>query len=360
MDIRKTGNSVTVSWEPKPHKIHLSLRNVRQNRVLRQVLCEPNTNTFTFAFVPPNTEYALTASIISNKIDNSSDTVTDQITMNVTTNASSCVSTPNGLAQRTLPPHIGILMVTPEHSLGKWLNDAPGNYIYTFWSPFNTPESRRFFDRLFELALFILPHQNDPLIPVVHPIDRYCIDLTRPTEWSRSKKVRRHKNEFYLTVSHDFETALRVTAQGHGTTKGTWLTPEFIELLVQMHKDPNAHVRHHSFELRERSTHKLAAVTVGFSLGSAYHDYSTYTIIRDSRSCGNILSKVVGDTLTKCGYTIWYWGIKANYMKEYDECGGVELNRDKFWNVWSAATQVPSPRNIVQFVENGEALIQPK
>merc|ERR1719473_2091917 len=62
-------------------------------------------------------------------------------------------------------------------------------------------------------------------------------------------------------------------------------------------------------------------------------------MIRDTRSAGAVLTKVVGQLLVECGFTLWYWGFKNPYMAEYDgEYGGVQLdNNREFWPRWQQA-----------------------
>jgi hypothetical protein len=38
------------------------------------------------------------------------------------------------------------------------------------------------------------------------------------------------------------------------------------------------------------------------------------TLIRDHRSCGAILSRLVGAILQRMGVHLWYWGYKVAYM----------------------------------------------
>ncbi len=48
-------------------------------------------------------------------------------------------------------------------------------------------------------------------------------------------------------------------------------------------------------------------MTVGFSVGHAYHDFSMVNPLTDKRSCGHLLTKTL---LRHCVYDIWYWGKK--------------------------------------------------
>merc|ERR1711939_738586 len=83
----------------------------------------------------------------------------------------------------------------------------------------------------------------------------------------------------------------------------------------------------------------MAAAIMALSLGDIFHDYSTVTFMRDDRSPGAILTKVVGHLLVESGYTMWYWGFKNPYMAEYDGAyGGTMMdNGREFWPKWQAA-----------------------
>merc|ERR1712151_914633 len=77
---------------------------------------------------------------------------------------------------------------------------------------------------------------------------------------------------------------------------------------------------------------------MGFSVGDIFHDYSMATAIRDDRSPGAILTKVLGYLLVSSGFSLWYWGFKNPYMAEYDASyGGMTVENADFWPRWKAA-----------------------
>eukprot|EP00005_Dracoamoeba_jomungandri_P011105 CAMPEP_0174264876 /NCGR_PEP_ID=MMETSP0439-20130205/24354_1 /TAXON_ID=0 /ORGANISM="Stereomyxa ramosa, Strain Chinc5" /LENGTH=77 /DNA_ID=CAMNT_0015351025 /DNA_START=144 /DNA_END=374 /DNA_ORIENTATION=- len=55
---------------------------------------------------------------------------------------------------------------------------------------------------------------------------------------------------------------------------------------------------------------------------------------RDKRGVGHILTKSLGYLLQQCGYKFWYWGVKGDYMKEYDNYGGRDFGRIEFFERW--------------------------
>ena len=72
-----------------------------------------------------------------------------------------------------------------------------------------------------------------------------------------------------------------------------------------------------------------------------YEDYSMCTPIRDHRSAGHILSKLVAYVLQQLGVKIWYWGYKMEYMEEYCcKYGAREIERSEFYDIWKSVKDV--------------------
>ena len=116
---------------------------------------------------------------------------------------------------------------------------------------------------------------------------------------------------------------------------GTWMSEQLLDVIVGQRAQADASCRHHSFELFEGN--ELVAVTLGYSIGRCYHDYSMATFVRDKRSLGHLLTKAQGHLLKNAGYSIWYFGIKGEYMKEFDSYGGANLDRIEFHRKWMKA-----------------------
>merc|ERR1712216_1098562 len=65
-----------------------------------------------------------------------------------------------------------------------------------------------------------------------NPTSRYCLDLTKCAPWLRSKKVKRHKSDFCLTVNAQYETTFNECERTHTrNSKGTWITPDLVRAL---------------------------------------------------------------------------------------------------------------------------------
>ena len=104
---------------------------------------------------------------------------------------------------------------------------------------------------------------------------------------------------------------------------------------------------------------RLAATTFGFASGCAFHDFTMATFIRDSRSPGAVLSLAVGHILQNCGFGLWYWGFKGEYMTRYDQYGGKDFGRDDFSEIWTTLCHSEPSISIRDFIANGRALVPP-
>lgn len=185
-----------------------------------------------------------------------------------------------------------------------------------------------------------------------------------------NKKVRRaiKDRQLRLRVREDkkgLAESLRMCKDYHVQKHGrTWLTDELIELLsatsshAGVSNEPNENVRMLTIELvRERlggGDYDVLAGCCSFSLGALFHDYSMYTPSSlpasvDSScespgeeqaahvSYGSVLTRIIFDALYHCGYDMWYWGFKIDYMEEYEKkYGGKDVSRCSFYKRWMA------------------------
>eukprot|EP00931_Biecheleriopsis_adriatica_P124559 TRINITY_DN99700_c0_g1_i1.p1 TRINITY_DN99700_c0_g1~~TRINITY_DN99700_c0_g1_i1.p1 ORF type:complete len:397 (-),score=66.70 TRINITY_DN99700_c0_g1_i1:243-1433(-) len=244
--------------------------------------------------------------------------------------------------------------VGPEHRLGQWLSESPEDTVWTLESGYDMMRT------LWLNACFTLPNPQSPLMTCPNPISRYCLDLTKGQPWLQSKKVRRHKKDFRLTLNADYRKTFQTCERTHTLDgKGTWITSELVDHLDRCRME-NSALKIYSIELWEKRTGKLAAAIMALSLGDIFHDYTTATMLRDSRSPGAILTKVVGHLLREAGYTLWYWGFKNPYMAEYDgQYGGLTLdNQREFWPRWKRATDISSsgePCDLALHVPKGDS-----
>eukprot|EP00812_Abedinium_dasypus_P008437 NODE_2199_length_978_cov_191.244854.p1 GENE.NODE_2199_length_978_cov_191.244854~~NODE_2199_length_978_cov_191.244854.p1 ORF type:complete len:294 (-),score=75.75 NODE_2199_length_978_cov_191.244854:79-960(-) len=222
--------------------------------------------------------------------------------------------------------------VGEEHELGEWLAGCPSDTVWAFKPSFEM------MCRLWFNACFTLPSPGSPITTCPNPMNRYCVDLTRRAPWLQSKKVRRHKADFRLVVNGDYKRTFWDVKKTHErNNKGVWITSELVDALDRC-RCLNGDIKVYAIELIEKSSGKVAAVIMSFSIGDIFHDYSTVTMIVDKRSTGAILTKAVGHLLVGCGYTTWYWGFKNPYMAEYDgSYGGEEMSNPDFWLKWKRA-----------------------
>lgn len=235
-----------------------------------------------------------------------------------------------------IPAEMWMTYVGVEHELGEWLGSCPEDMVWAVQPSFELLRG------LWRNACFTLPSTGSPMTQCPNPISRYCLDLTRSQPWLRSKKVRRHKGDFRVTVNADYRQTFKHCEKIHlENHRSTWITPDLVSSLDRCRKE-DSDLKVYSIELWEKSSGKLAAAIMGLSMGDVFHDYTMATMMRDDRSPGAILTKVVGHLLTEAGYTLWYWGYKNPYMAEYDgQYGGLLMNNAKdFWPRWRSAMEM--------------------
>jgi len=217
------------------------------------------------------------------------------------------------------------------------------------WLFITAPISNFTLCELFYNALFFLPgcHHDQSIAVLPNGLHRVCIDLRNPINWFKNKKKSKKMREFKLFIKKNFKEELLEAASIHHEEKGmTWLSPDLIDQLcsISSQQQPHRKIELFCFQLVEKTSGKTAACTFGFGCGRAFHDYTMCTFQRDDRSCGTLLSKIVGRILQTMGYKLWYWGNLVEYMKQYAVHYGLcEIPRPEFYRIWNSlrAQQVP-------------------
>eukprot|EP00927_Polykrikos_kofoidii_P035198 TRINITY_DN29784_c0_g1_i1.p1 TRINITY_DN29784_c0_g1~~TRINITY_DN29784_c0_g1_i1.p1 ORF type:complete len:484 (+),score=50.04 TRINITY_DN29784_c0_g1_i1:86-1537(+) len=257
---------------------------------------------------------------------------------------------------RCLPPAGNSSFLLPWFSFGEWLLKVPGNYCYA------SSLDPTFVVRLLEHGLFVLP--SDSVFSCPFPEEPFVFlwqaSEGRPHTFHRSKMLRRYRNEFTFSCNHDFACHLRRCMEYHHEKGGTWINNKLIDLLVSIDRDPCNEVRMFCFELWEKATGALAAASFGFAIGGFFHDFSMCCLIQDRRSAGSILTKAIGSVLRDCGVTVWYWGCKIDYMREYEAHGAREISRLEYYRTLRAATRIKLAKDPAELIQSGGALIQPR
>ncbi|CAK9106178.1 unnamed protein product, partial [Durusdinium trenchii] len=340
VSLESTVNSIKANWmvqlsvEPQTPVTVISRlipSTLEGHQCCKEVIAGPDgviSGVCEFHFLRPSQEYTFWLGREGSK---------DALLQRSVTTARCGRDTPFQMAM-LIPPDMWTTYVGPEHQLGSWLGSCPEDMVWTVKPSFELLRA------LWRNACFTLPSRGSPITQCPNPISRYCLDLTKGQPWLRSKKVRRHKGDFRLTVNADYQQTFKHCERVHVEThRSTWITPDLIRSLDQCRQD-NADLKVYSIELWEKSTGQLAAAIMALSIGDVFHDYTMATMIRDSRSAGAVLTKVVGQLLTEAGYTLWYWGYKNPYMAEYDgQYGGLLMNNEKdFWPRWRRAMDLAS------------------
>ena len=196
-------------------------------------------------------------------------------------------------------------------------------------------------ERIMRLMLFALPHEwhGQTFVIMPNPINRFCIDLrTRsespPMDWFRNRKLQKFAGDFTVVVDTDLRPHLAMAKAYHESRSGgTWMTQELMELLQIISRGARDVVQCFSFSLVEKSSGETAAACLGFASGGVYQDYTMCTPMRDHRSCGALLSRIVSAILQQIGISVWYWGYRMPYMQEYSAYGAREFSRREFNDV---------------------------
>lgn len=222
---------------------------------------------------------------------------------------------------------LGPLHVTFEHLpyIEIIARTVPGEFLVTNdWSV-------NFWVELLSRSLFTLPMSSvqHELILLPCPEKRYCI--TDFDAKQRQRKLKKYHSLFDIRVNSDFELALRTAADWHRGHNGTWLSSSCVANLLSIYRSQNSKVRMVSFEAWEKATGELAAVSLGYSCGLNFHDFSACTIIRDKRSIGTILLERQRELLAQAGCKLWYLGFKIPYMQFLN---GSELDSKSFFELW--------------------------
>ncbi len=170
--------------------------------------------------------------------------------------------------------------------------------------------------------------------------------------------LRRYRSQFELSCNMDLSGHLRRCAEYHEGKGGTWISEPFIELMVQIHRNPDNRVKVYAFELWDKATGKLAAASFGLAIGSFFHDFSMCCLLQDQRSAGTVLTKALGSLLRVCGVATWYWGCKISYMQEYEAHGAAEVSRAEYYSRLRSELEQPLKHDPEYMIHSDQALVQ--
>eukprot|EP01060_Flectonema_neradi_P036894 TRINITY_DN726_c1_g1_i1.p1 TRINITY_DN726_c1_g1~~TRINITY_DN726_c1_g1_i1.p1 ORF type:complete len:365 (+),score=68.37 TRINITY_DN726_c1_g1_i1:33-1097(+) len=245
----------------------------------------------------------------------------------------------------------------------QWVHDVEDEYL---WSRRELLEDKKFVRKLYREACFVLPSASSYMVVLPNPRKRYCIDLTKNVKWDRDKRMRKSRlSRYRLTMDRHFKKSVKAIRDAHSFVHGpaaTWLDDDLCNFLEEDHLkvDPVTKIQHHTFELWEGD--ELLAVCAGFTSGAMWHDYTHAAVVRDERRAGTILTKTVGDLLSKCGYKLWYWGVcsqSTSYMSDYNSYGGGEFPREEFVPLWRDAMQSTPTLTPIEAMSEGLSLVEP-
>eukprot|EP01062_Namystynia_karyoxenos_P024091 TRINITY_DN19355_c0_g1_i1.p1 TRINITY_DN19355_c0_g1~~TRINITY_DN19355_c0_g1_i1.p1 ORF type:complete len:470 (+),score=100.87 TRINITY_DN19355_c0_g1_i1:62-1411(+) len=278
---------------------------------------------------------------------------------------------PCALQLRLPPPELDVPDLDPRdyvsrgHPIGAVARVSHNDYL---WSRPDLADDDAFLYDLFMEAVFYLPSGCVAQLP--NPRHRFCIDLAKEVNWARSRRVRKAVKcgRWRMRCATDRASVargLRIAAEVHSELYGvTWLTPSYISTIARQAADPHAPVRHLVVELWDTTTDALVAVICSFCRGRCFHDYTHATVQRDSERLGTLLTKVTGHLLRRCGYELWYWGLRdpggsTEYMGDFVPYGGSDWPRAEFCPKWHSLLQQTPKQLPWDAIEQGSALLQP-
>lgn len=252
-----------------------------------------------------------------------------------------------------------------------------------------------FFNGLFTLPQNISnPYRPSWLVQLPNSKERYALDLRSPITssfsppanapviptslapiptasfpWRRNSKLRRLlKSKAYALRVEDTQqgilSVLRRAAALHRDRDGvTWLCEDLIELFGEY--AANHRRATHPFcprllciQLVRAEDGEVVAGCCGFAIGSVYHDYTMFTCTRAKEGLGTALTKILGEALQRCGYALWYWGIKVDYMTQFEaRYGATGMSRKAFYECWNEARCRPPLQSVDSFLRENLGML---
>ncbi|KAK7195419.1 hypothetical protein NESM_000469100 [Novymonas esmeraldas] len=288
----------------------------------------------------------------------------------------------------------GTLLLHPEFTRCITAQGTESFMLYVPPDIFDVASAAPFFKSLWYHGLFSLPEVLEAgqsrtaiLFALPNGEDRYTLDLApTPTEavtqepapttyaWRRQSKVRRViRSGAYAVVVRDDAAGVmaslhRATAYHTERSAGTWLHDDFIRAMglccggsasrSRAAGDPAHDVRLLTIELVERATGDVVAGCCGMAVGRAYHDYTMYTLKHTKDSFGTFLTKLIGEALQQCGYTLWYWGFCVEYMREFEpHFGATNMPREVFYRRWTAARDAAPVWKVESYLRSHKGMV---
>lgn len=192
--------------------------------------------------------------------------------------------------------------------------------------------------------------------------------------WRRQSKVRRVINSgaFTVVVRDDAAGVMASLQRAYDyhvvRHESSWLDPTFIRLMgsccgsgstsLSSHSHFHGDTRLVCVELVDEAAKEVVAGCCGMAMGRAYHDYTMFTLRQSKDSLGTFLTKLLGEALQACGYTIWYWGFRVDYMADYERhFGAVNMPRREFYDRWCAARDAAPQCAVKTFLREGKGMV---
>ena len=119
------------------------------------------------------------------------------------------------------------------------------------------------------------------------------------------KSIRPFLSRYELRVDTDFDLVLDKCVQTHGDA---WLTPPFVEILKNIRKSKDMHVKPVSFAVYREG--ELKAGEIGVAMGRVYTSYSGY---HEENNAGTVQMILMTQWLDKAGFDFLDFGMPLDY-----------------------------------------------
>lgn len=165
---------------------------------------------------------------------------------------------------------------------------------------------------------------------------------------------------YRVVVNRNFEDTMQHALRYHTAKGGTWMTDSLIKAMSLMSCVGSAHgVRLCAVELWDAESQELLAGCLGFALGAVYHDFTMFTTVRSQASYGSLITKVLASALHDCGYRLWYWGFRVEYMSAFEgRYGACNWPRDEFYELWKLHRSELPVWHVMEYLNEGRGLLK--
>eukprot|EP00401_Gymnodinium_catenatum_P064000 CAMPEP_0117545656 /NCGR_PEP_ID=MMETSP0784-20121206/46209_1 /TAXON_ID=39447 /ORGANISM="" /LENGTH=637 /DNA_ID=CAMNT_0005342513 /DNA_START=67 /DNA_END=1978 /DNA_ORIENTATION=+ len=145
--------------------------------------------------------------------------------------------------------------------------------------------------------------------------------VLEPKEVHVGRKQRKSASRFRLSVDEAFAEVVRET-QARTFTRDpgdNWLAVDLAEMYAAVQRLPDVArkgVTFHSIELWHRTSGRLVAGEIGYTVGSIYSSCTGFALKEEYPGAGTLQLAALGRWLHECGFRVWDLGMSLPYKLE--------------------------------------------